>query len=421
MGLFQIIAVAICVMISLIDGFDVLTIAFVAPSLAEQWHIMPEQLGLLFSAGLAGMIIGALFIAPLADKLGRRFIILSCLTILTVGMFLSGLSSNHIELIITRIFTGIGMGAILPGINTVVAEYSSNRYRALAISIMAVGYTVGTVVGGVISIYLIKYLGWQYVFFFGSAFSFLMLPIAWFNIPESLDFLLTKEANGKSLAKLNYVLKKLHIPLCQEFPSAVTTNQKTSLKLLFTPRMFRATVLLCISNFMLMCSLYFLMNWTPKIFVDLGYSKDLSIMGSLVMNISGIAGGLALGWFSRQYSVQKITALLTLIGFIAVVAFGFSSNILPILFVIIGLIGFTVLGAMAGLYATAPAVFPPEVRATGTGIVLGLARFGATLGPYIAGLLIAVELPRGYYFLILALPLLVSSSCVFAIRPYRNN
>ncbi|MDF7671231.1 MFS transporter [Orbaceae bacterium ESL0721] len=422
MGLFQIIAIAICVIISLIDGFDVLTIAFVAPSLAEQWQLMPEQLGLLFSAGLAGMIIGALFIAPMADKFGRRFIILSCLTILTVGMLASGFASNHIELVIARIFTGVGMGAILPGINTVVAEYSSNRYRSLSISVMAVGYTVGALIGGVISIYLINHFGWQYVFFFGGIFSCLMIPITWLNLPESLDFLLTKEQNRHNLAKLNYLLTKLKLPICHEFPKEVATgeNPKNSFKLLCTPTVLKTTVLLAISNFTLMCSLYFLMNWTPKILVDLGYSKDLSITGSLIMNIFGIAGGLALGWLSRHYSVQKITALLSLMGFISVAAFGLSANILSLLFIIIGFIGFTVLGAMAGLYATAPTVFPPQIRATGTGLVLGLARFGATLGPYLAGLLIASHLPRAYYFLILGLPLLVCASCIFIIKPYRK-
>lgn len=421
MNRFQILVVAICVIISLIDGFDVLTIAFVANSISVQWSVEPQQLGVLFSAGLAGMVVGALAISPFADKYGRRLIILLCLTILTVGMLAAGFATNLTELIIARVFTGLGMGAILPGINTVVAEYSSNRYRSLAISIMAAGYTVGALIGGFISIYVIKHFGWQYVFLFGGIFSALMIPTVFYLLPESLDFLLTQKQPNR-LVKLNRLLSKLDVANCSVFPEATDTTsyQTKKYSLLLTTSMFKATVLLCISNFMLMCSFYFLANWTPKILVNLGYSTDLSITGSLIMNSFGVAGGILLGWISKKYSVQQVSGIMLIIAFIMVTIFGFSANYLPLLFILIAFIGFTIFGAMAGLYATAPAVFPPQVRATGTGIVLGLARFGATLGPYIGGLLIAAELPRGYYFFILALPLLLAAVCVLVIKPYRE-
>ncbi|WP_392563671.1 MFS transporter [Orbus wheelerorum] len=418
---FQIFAVAVCVLISLIDGFDVLTIAFVGPVISAQWQLSAEQLGILFSAGLAGMVIGALIISPFADKFGRRFIILCCLVILTVGMFSAGFANNHSQLVIARIFTGLGMGAILPGINTVVAEYSSNRYRSLAISIMAAGYTVGALIGGMIAIYVINYFGWQYVFFLGGLFSALLIPVVFYQLPESLDFILTQKSHNR-LAKLNQLLTKLGLTHCADFPKLdqAAPKKASNLSLLLSAKMLKATILLCISNFMLMCSFYFLANWTPKILVSLGYSTDLSISGSLIMNIFGIIGGLLLGWLSKKYSVQKVTSLMLIAAFIVVIAFGFSNNYLPLLFVLIAFIGFTIFGAMAGLYATAPAIFPPQIRATGTGLVLGLARLGATLGPYVAGLLIAAELPRGHYFFILALPLLVAAACVFIIKPYQQ-
>lgn len=421
MTTFQIIAITICVLISLIDGFDVLTIAFVAPSVATEWQLIPTQLGLLFSAGLAGMVLGALMISPFADKFGRRFIILSCLTILSVGMFASGLASSLEQLIIARLFTGLGMGAILPGINTVVAEYASYRYRSLAISIMAAGYTVGALIGGIISIYLINHLGWRYVFFFGGAFSCLMIPIVLLQLPESLDFLLNKK-HARGLKKLNALLARLGLPLCDQFPESadVLAKQKKSLALLLTPSILKSTLLLCTSNFMLMCSFYFLANWTPKILVSLGYSTELSISGSILMNIFGIIGGILLGWFSKKYSVQKISGSMLVLAFIVVTAFGLSANILTLLFILIALIGFTLYGAMAGLYATAPAIFPAQIRATGTGIVLGLARLGATLGPYVAGVLIAAEFSRGAYYFILALPLLIAALCIFLIKPYQE-
>lgn len=418
MGLFQILAVTICVLISLIDGFDVLAIAFVAPSISAEWQLAPQQLGLLFSSGLAGMVVGALFISPFADKFGRRFIVLACLAILSLGMLASGAALTYDQLLLARIFTGLGMGAILPAINTVVAEYSSNQYRSLSISIMAAGYTVGAMIGGIISIYLIKYFGWRYVFYFGGVFSFLLIPVVIYQLPESLDFLLNKKTNN-GLKKLNHLLAKLKLPVQTQFPANTVSTQKSksNYALLFAPAMLKATLLLCTSYFMLMCSFYFLASWTPKILVNLGYSTDTSITGSIIMNLCGVIGGLLLGWLSKKYSVQVVTAIMLVLTFIAVVIFGFSVNLLPILMTLIAMIGFAMFGAMAGLYATAPAIFPPAIRATGTGLVLGIGRLGATMGPYLAGVLIAAEWQQGDYFFVLALPLLISAICVWAIRP----
>ncbi|QIQ20979.1 MFS transporter [Zophobihabitans entericus] len=418
MNLFQIVAVTVCVLISFIDGFDVLAIAFTGPSITAQWGLSPEQLGLLFSSGLAGMVAGALLLSPLADKFGRRFIVLTCLAILSLGMFASGLSDSYEQLITLRIITGLGMGAILPAINTVVAEYSSNQYRSLAISIMAAGYTVGAMVGGILSIYLINSYGWRYVFFFGGAFSLLLIPIVIYQLPESLDFLLNSQ-NKQRLTKLNQLLVRLGLPTQTSYPEVTCRTNKQSqnaFKLLFTPAMLKTTLLLCCSYFMLMCSFYFLTNWTPKILVNLGYSTQTSITGSILMNLCGIVGGLSLGWLSRRYSVQVVTAVMLIVGFVAVVLFGFSQNVLIILLSLITLIGFTLFGAMAGLYATAPKVFPAEIRTTGTGFVLGIGRLGATIGPYLAGILIAANWSMESYFTALGLPLIISALCIWLIR-----
>lgn len=418
MRAFQIFAIAICCMISFIDGFDVLAVAFVAPSITSDWQISPKQLGLLFSSGLAGMVIGALFISPLADRLGRRFLLLTCLVILSLGMFASTVAINWEQMLASRIFTGLGMGAILPAINTVVAEYSSNKYRSMAISIMAASYTVGATIGGIISILLINAWGWHSVFLFGATLSALLIPVVMFQLPESLDFLLARR-RPDALKKINQLMGKLNLPELDQLPKLKenqNVKKENTFGQLFSPTIARSTLLLCLSYFMLMCTFYFLANWTPKILQSLGYSKDISITGSVIMNSCGIAGGLILGWLTKRFRVQLVTAVMLLLGFGMVVYFGFSANILSLLMVIIGVIGFAIYGSMAGLYATAPIIFPPEVRATGTGLVLGIGRLGATAGPYLAGVLIEAQWAREYYFSALALPLLLAAICIWLIK-----
>ncbi len=419
MNQFQIFIVTICFIINLIDGFGVLSIAFAAPSISEQFALNPKQLGELFSAGFIGMVTGALLISPLADKLGRRFVILCCLFILATGMFVSGFASSYSLLLLSRVYSGLGMGAILPAINTIVAEYSSNQRRSLIISVVTCGYTAGILVGGMVSIYIIKFFGWQYIFYSGSFLSCVMFIVAFFRLPESLEFILLKgRRNEIELIKLNRLLNKLNIPQCQTFPEAVITTEKNNnaLKLLFSAKMIKPTLLLCTSTFMLMCSFYFLATWLPKILVSLGYSTDISISVSIVMNILAIIGGILLGWLSKRFTLRTVTAAMLALGFVMVTITGLSPNNLPILFILLAVTGFAVFGAMPGLYALAPEVFPPEIRATGTGVVAGIARLGAALGPYLAGLLIAANTPRALYFFLLALPLLVAAISIFLIK-----
>ena len=193
---FQIVAIALCVLISMIDGFDVLAVAFTGPSIAAEWSLTPAQLGLVFSAGLAGMVLGSIFISPLADSLGRRRIVLGCLVILTLGMAATALAQNLEQLLALRVFTGLGMGGILAGINTVVAEYANDRRRDLAISFMAIGYPIGAMLGGLASSWIIANQGWHAVFLYGAAASALTLPLVMAAMPESLDFLLARRPPG---------------------------------------------------------------------------------------------------------------------------------------------------------------------------------------------------------------------------------
>src|SRR5512139_538582 len=143
MSPFQIVAVSICMAINMLDGFDVLAIAFTGPLIAKEWQLSPTQLGPLFSAGLAGMTLGSLLLSPLADIFGRRRLVLLGLVMITAGMIFSGLARGLNDLLMLRLFTGLGIGALLPSINTIVTEYASYKRKDFAVSFMSVGYPIG--------------------------------------------------------------------------------------------------------------------------------------------------------------------------------------------------------------------------------------------------------------------------------------
>lgn len=412
---FQIVAIALCVLISMIDGFDVLAVAFTGPSIAAEWSLTPAQLGLVFSAGLAGMVLGSIFISPLADSLGRRRIVLGCLVILTLGMAATALAQNLEQLLALRVFTGLGMGGILAGINTVVAEYANDRRRDLAISFMAIGYPIGAMLGGLASSWIIANQGWHAVFLYGAAASALTLPLVMAAMPESLDFLLARRPPG-ALARYNRLRTKLGLQTVTALPAAAARAPRTGMAQVFRLGMARSTVLVCLSYFLLMVSFYFLVNWTPKVLVSMGLSVQQGISGAVLMNLGGIAGGLLLGLLSPRLGLLRVTTAALVLCFGSVVWFGGTHAGLNGLMALTLVIGCFMFGSMIGLYALAPAVFPTAVRASGTGLALGIGRLGATVGPALAGLLIAADWSRPAYFGALALPLLLAACCVWALH-----
>ena len=164
----QVGAVLICILINFIDGFDVLAIAFAAPEISKEWQLQPSTLGVVFSSGLAGMVLGALFLSPVADRFGRRKLILLCLAVISTGMFTSALADDVNSLLLTRLITGLGVGGMLSSLTTMVAEYSSVRRQKLAVSVLQAGYPVGAIIAGFASVLLVSEFGWRSIFWGGS-------------------------------------------------------------------------------------------------------------------------------------------------------------------------------------------------------------------------------------------------------------
>lgn len=419
MSPFQIMAVGICLVINMLDGFDVLAIAFAAPEIAKDWDLSPDRLGVLFSAGLAGMMIGSILLAPQADRYGRRAIILVCLVIVSIGMLASAAAQTLTQLLILRFFTGVGVGAMLPGINTMVAEYSSDRRRQLAISLLQTGYPLGAIFAGIISAFLIAEFGWRSVFVFGGMLSIIMLPLVYMRLPESLDFLLNKRP-PEALSKVNALLQKLGHGTVQELPEKKVVKQKQSpARELMSSTFIVRTVCICGTFVVMMSTWYFVVNWTPKILVDSGMSLDVGISGGLLLSIGGVIGGILLGYLSGRYAIRRLVATFMLIGAGAMVYFGQLTSPLSLMLVVTFVIGFCLAGGMIGIYAIVPDLFPARIRTAGTGWAIGIGRLGAVLGPYVAGLMIAAGWERALYYFVLATPLLLSAILVLRVPSSR--
>ncbi|QEM83764.1 MFS transporter [Halomonas binhaiensis] len=412
MSRYQIWIITLCTLIAALDGFDVLVMAFTAPAIAEDWSVSASSLGILFSAGLLGMGLGAFLVAPLGDRYGRRPTALLCVSLLMASMLCSALAQNVVQLFITRLFTGIGVGAVLATVNIVVTEYANDRRRSLCNAIISLGYPVGATLGGLASVELIEHFGWRAPFVFGGLAALLLLPLVWWGFPESLEFLIEKRPRN-ALGRLNTILPRLRLPVLKQLPQQRLGGAERSGPKDLLAGEYRVPFLAsCGLYFCVMMSFYFMISWTPKILTDAGLSLGGGISGAMLLNIGGAIGCLLYGLLATRLGARRLAVVIMLALFATMVLF---SNIPyePLLLTLVAItLGFFLFGAIAVLYVVVPTTFPAALRSTGTGLAMGMGRVGSVIGPALAGVLMDEGWQRPSYFLALAAPLLIAAVLV---------
>ncbi len=411
----QLRVVLICFALNMLDGFDVLAIAFTAPTISQEWQLTPYVLGIIFSAGLVGMTLGAAFIAPYSDVIGRRAMILLSLLAIGLSMALTGLTTNANQMIIMRVVTGLGIGSILASLTSIVAEYTPIKKRNLAVGFMQVGYPLGATAGGFAAVWLIQAYGWPAVFYCGSILSLAAAIMTWFFLPESLEFLSSRRPPG-ALDRINGILVRMGWPTLSAIPEAVAGVVRPSVKRLLTPEYRNWTLLLWCGFFMAFLTLYFLFSWVPKITVDAGLSVDKGIYIGTALNFGAFLGGALLGYLSDRLGVRPLIIVFFAGGVISMVAFGFAPAQVGLLLALAFVLGFCVLGGFVGFYISAARLYPTEIRTTGVGWSIGAGRTGAIIGPYLGGVLINMGYSTSVNFVVFAVPLILSCVAIYLLR-----
>jgi benzoate transport len=383
---FQIFAVLMCILLNALDGFDVLAISFASPGIASEWSIDRAALGIVLAMELIGMAIGSITLGNLADRLGRRPTILGCLVVMTLGMTATAFADSLNHLLIYRFLTGLGVGGMLASTNALVAEFANAKYRNLAVILMATGYPIGAIAGGSVATMLLDHYSWHAIFVFGGAVTGFFLLVCWFLLPESINFLVTKQP-ANALVKINHSLKKMGHELIQQLPEKSSKKQVSSFKLLLTGQYRTITLLLVAAYFAHIMTFYYILKWIPKIVVDMGFEP--SSAGSVLVwaNVGGAIGALLLGLFASRFKLRPLLIGIFLLSFCMVTVFGLGPQSLFNLSLVSAATGFFTNAGVVGLYALMAQAFPAEVRGSGTGLVIGIGRGGAALGPVIAGYL----------------------------------
>lgn len=390
MGWFQMTAVGICVMLNALDGFDVLAISFASPGIATEWGVDRGMLGIVLSMELIGMAVGSIVMGPIADRIGRRPTILLCLVMMATGMYLASVADSVESLSAFRFFTGLGIGGMLAAINAMAAEYANDKYRKLSVIVMATGYPIGVIVGGSIASMLLASFDWRSIFMFGSLVTLTFIPVVWFLLPESIGYL-TDQQPKQALERINATLKRMGHRVVDAMP-ALNEGPKQGISQLFSKNLLNITLLLTAAYFFHIMTFYFILKWIPKIVVDMGFTPSLA--GSVLVwaNVGGAAGSIALGLLTQRFAIKRLVIGAFMGAAVMVVVFGQGQADLFQLSVIAGIAGMFTNSAIVGLYAMFAESFPTEVRAGGTGFVIGVGRGGAALGPVVAGFMFEANL-----------------------------
>lgn len=373
--------------LNLLDGFDVLALAFTASAIKGSLGLDGTHLGYLLSAGLVGMTLGSVGLAPLADRIGRRKLLILSLILSAIGMFGSALSPTALELGICRVITGLGVGGILVGTNVIVSEYSSRKWRSLAISIFASGFGIGALLGGTFAVALQGLYGWHSVFVSGGILTLLCLLAVVLWLPESIAFIQVKggEFAKDRLAKLAY---KLGITGDWDLGQAQDKKASASVLQLLSSDYRRSTLAIWGAFVAVMFSYYFVSSWTPALLKEAGMSLEQSVSVGMMISLGGTLGSLAFGALASRWSARNV-----------LMAFGLGSAIIASIFIVLAAhlwlaiiagiwIGFLMNGCISGLYAINPTLYATHIRSTGVGVAIGVGRLGAILAPTIAGVLL---------------------------------
>lgn len=396
----------VCFILSMLEGFDVLAISYASVAISEQLLLPPTQVGLLISAGLLGMTLGALFLSILSDMYGRRRMILIALTISGSSMCATGLAESLWLIGLLRVITGLGVGILLATVTTTVSEFMPMRHRSLAVGMATAGYAVGATLGGLVAAGLIGRYGWPSLFYGGGVLTLLMVVIVWFVLPESPHFLALRRPAG-ALGGINRVLTRLGSPRLTALEGEVQAVHRPGPGRLLSGDLRRRTLWLWLCFALAFATLYFLFGWIPKIVADSGISQQIAIYALTFFNLGAIVGVGGLGYAARLFGLGRMILIFMLLGALLMLVFPFTEGVA--LLALCTVLGALVQGGFVGLYAVAASIYPSEVRATGIGWGIGLGRIGAVLSPYIAGVLLEQGLSPLVLFAIFA-ALLASSA-----------
>jgi len=414
-GSFQVGVFVLCALCLIMDGFDVQALGYLAPAIIKDWQLAPAQMGPVLSAALVGILVGSLLFSMLADRFGRRPVLIFATLFFSLITLWTGLAGSISELRFARFIAGVGLGGIMPNAVALVGEYTPRRWRVLMMIVVSNGFNVGAIIAGFVSARLIPIFGWRSVFYFGAALPLLIGLIMLTFLPESLQFLAVR---GKSTAKLTRWLGLINRGAVVAGAKYMVREEKgegVPLIHLFYEGRAIGTALLWTINFMNLLNLYFLASWLPTV-VNASYSIQTSAYVGMTLQIGGTLGTFLFAWLIGRIGFVPVLGPAFTVASLSVALIGQPALSLALLFVVVFSAGFCVVGGQGAVNALAATYYPTHLRSTGVGSGLGIGRIGGIVGPLFAGALIGAGWAPREIFYAAAIPAAISAVTMFSLR-----
>jgi MFS transporter, AAHS family, 4-hydroxybenzoate transporter len=412
-GSFQIGILVLCALAALLDGFAAQMIGYVAPSIAREMHLGPKALTPIFSWGLVGLMLGALVFGPVADRFGRKPVIVLCTLFYGLITLATARADSGVALAVFRFLAGLGFGGVMPNAIAMTAEYSPHRRRGTMVTVMFCGFPIGASIAGFATVPILNAFSWRGVFLLAGAMPLLLAPALAVLLPESIRLLVI---HGGKEERVRHLLARINASLLFEAGTNFVVREERAPGVpvfhLFSQGRAVATVLLWIGFFMSLIDIYFLTSWLPTVFHNAGITLSLAVIATAIFQGGGVVASLLLGLFVDRFGAFRSLTFTFFMGAVCVALLGYTHAIGAILMITF-FAGAGIIGGQTGANALAASFYPTYIRSTGVGWALGIGRIGSIFGPILGGVMLSLHLPLTTVFLVGAVPALIGSSAIF--------
>lgn len=366
------------------DAMEVGMMSFIVAALAQEWLLTPGEVGLVSSSTSIGMAVGALLAGTMADKYGRKAVLMWTLLIFSVASGISALATGYVFLCIIRFIAGVGLGGELPVASTLVSESVPAKERGRAVVLLESFWAAGWILSALISFFVIPEYGWQVAFLIGA-------------LPALYALYLRRAIEDSPRLQNKQELRK--VSFREKFTSVWSTEHR------------KTTLMLWILWFTVVFSYYGMFLWLPSIMQIKGFELVKSFQYVLIMTLAQLPG-----YFTAAYFIEKFGRKFVLVVYLvmtAVSALWFGNAESEVSLILAGMsLSFFNLGAWGGMYAYTPELYPLKARSTGVGLSASIGRVGGILAPLLVGLLVQNGVAVESIFVLFFVTVLIGAAAV---------
>lgn len=406
--------VLLCFLIVFLDGLDTAAMGFIAPALTQDWGVDRASLGPVMSAALIGMVFGALGSGPLADRFGRKVVLVVAVGVFGFFSLISAFSTSLDQLLVLRLLTGLGLGAAMPNATTLLSEYTPERLKSLLVTSMFCGFNLGMAGGGFISAKMIPAYGWHSLLLLGGILPLILAVVLLFWLPESARFLVVRNRGADKVRKVLAPIAPAEIGQAKDFsvPEQKTVQSGNVLKVVFAGTYSAGTLLLWLTYFMGLVIVYLLTSWLPTLMRDSGASMEQAAFIGALFQFGGVLSAVGVGWAMDKFNPHKVIGTFYFLAGVFAYFVGQSLGQVTVLATLVLLAGMCINGAQSAMPSLAARFYPTQGRATGVSWMLGIGRFGAILGAWIGATLLGLGWNFEQVLTALVVPAAVASVAV---------